>query len=54
MGRKAGSVSAYVEGLIQEDERRDRLRRFIDEHFAGVDVDPEQERAARRELGLAE
>lgn len=54
MGRRAGSVSAYVERLIQEDERRDRLRRFIDEHFAGVDLDPAEVRAVRRELGLPE
>ena len=42
MARRAGSMSAYVERLIEEDERRDRLRKFIDDHFQGVDL-PETE-----------
>ncbi len=52
--REAGSVSAYVERLIQEDERLEHLRRFIDDHFAGIEVDPAELRAVRRELGFPE
>jgi hypothetical protein len=52
--REAGSVSAYIERLIREDERLDQLRQFIDEHFAGVEVEPTELRAVRRQLGLPE
>lgn len=54
MGRRAGSVSAYVEQLIREDEQRDRLRHFIDEHFSGIEAGRARERAVRRELGMEE
>ena len=47
-------MSAYIERLIREDERLDQLRQFIDEHFAGVEVEPAELRAVRRELGLPE
>jgi hypothetical protein len=52
MGRRVGSVSAYVEQLIEADERRDRLRQFIDEHFRGVESSPEMFEQVTRELGL--
>jgi hypothetical protein len=52
MARRAGSVSAYVERLIEEDERRDRLRKFIDEHFDGVDFPAAEVRRVLDELRL--
>lgn len=54
MGRRAGSVSAYVENLIEQDERRDKLRKFIDEHFAGVELRQSDVARVREELGLPE
>jgi hypothetical protein len=53
MGRKTGSVSAYVERLIEEDQRRDQLRRFIDEHFAEQTPSEAALRQVRDELGLS-
>lgn len=37
-GATADSVSAYLERLIEEDEGRERLCKFTDEHFEGVDT----------------
>jgi len=52
MARRSGSVSAYVERLIEEDERRDRLRKFIDEHFEGTDLPEAEVRRVMDELRL--